>query len=110
MKSNDVPVCSVTANCAQCGFPTTFRAAGLGGDFESFLGLRSGAVYRLDLCKVHHLRLDRSTLLAAGAEREGGVGNLAKVHDEVPCSMCGQPLGKCSMLVDREEIGRVFEL
>ena len=112
MNETQLPVSVVTANCPRCRFPSTFRVfdSGPGGDFATYLGIRSGTLYRLDLGKLHYLHMDPPALLAAAQSREGGAANLVEVPDEITCAVCGQQLGNCSMHIDREETIAAFEL
>jgi hypothetical protein len=74
------------------------------------LGIKSGALYRVDLTKVHYLRKDLQALLAPAQSQEGAATSLVKVPNDITCAGCGHQLGGCSMHVDREETVAAFEL
>jgi hypothetical protein len=74
------------------------------------LGIKSGALYRLDLAKVHYLRMDLQALLAPAQSQEGGAASLVEVPNDITCTACGQQLGSCSMHINREETVTAFVL
>lgn len=46
--------------------------SGPGGDFSTYVGKRTGSLYRLDLGKVHYLNIPLEELLAPALRQEGG--------------------------------------
>ena len=112
MNATQLPVSVVTANCPRCRFPATLSVfeSGACGDFATYLGIKSGALYRLDLGKLRYLSMDLHALLAPAQSQEGGATSLVKVPHEIICTVCGQQFGGCSMHIDREETVAAFEL
>ena len=109
MNSSRLLALSCHANCPKCGLPTDFHIfeSGPGGDFDTYLGERTGSIYRVDLGKVHYQGAGLSGLLAPALEREEC---LIKVPEELPCSLCHCVLGRVSVLVDGEETIEGYQL
>jgi len=74
--------------------------SGLGGEFATYVGQRSGAFYRLDLGKIHYHNLLLSDLLAEAIVQEG---KLIDVPGGLRCKLCGAALCQ-SILCDGEEL------
>ena len=81
--------------------------SGPGGDFLTYVGNRTGAVYRLDLRKVHYQRIPLAELLSPAMQREG---SLAALPQEIRCKLCGHVFGATSIPIDAEEIVEAYEL
>jgi uncharacterized OB-fold protein len=111
VKPIHLPILLCHANCPKCGLPTEFKwfeSSGFGGDFKTYLGIRTGTFYRLDFEKVHYLKIPLAELLSPALEQEG---KLLKVPDEINCKLCGHVLNPISsILTDGEEVVDAFEL
>ncbi|MGA2788355.1 MAG: hypothetical protein ABSF60_12585 [Verrucomicrobiota bacterium] len=84
-----------------------FESGGPGGDFSTYVGMRTGAFYRLDLGKIHYQGKQLAELLSAALQREG---NLVKVPDEIRCKLCGNVFNAVSIPSDGEENVDAYEL
>lgn len=109
MKAARLTISLCHANCPTCGLPTELRLfeSGPGGDFATFVGAASGAVYRLDLGKLHRMRIPMASLLA---EAERTQGRLVRADEGVRCKICRAEFSPRSIMVDGEEIVDAFEL
>jgi hypothetical protein len=110
MKLSRLPVLLTHARCAKCGLPTDFRIfeSGTGGDFSTFVGAATGALYRLDLGKVHYQKIPEAELLAEAQKREG---RLTRIPEELRCKVCGTAFSADgTMLIEGEEIVEAYEL
>jgi len=58
----------------------------MGGDFSTYVGVATGAIYRLDLGKIHYLRLSKASLLSPAEKIEG---TLRCIPAEIVCKICG---------------------
>ena len=81
--------------------------SGAGGDFATYVGAATGAVYRLDLAKVHYQKLSMTSLLAEAEKKEG---RLSPVPDEIRCKVCGTVFAARSIPIDGEEVIEAYEL
>ena len=81
--------------------------SGCGGDFSTYLGNRTGAIYRVDLGQVHYQGRTLDELLLPALQQEQG---LTRVPEEIRCKFCGSQLGKVSIMIDREETTDAYEL
>ena len=109
MRLNRLPISLCHANCPKCGLPTEFKMfeSGLGGDYETYIGAESGAIYRLDLGKVHYQGLSRTSLLADALKKEG---RLIHPPAEIHCKICGNIFSASSIPIDGEERLDAYEL
>ena|ERR1700722_18764257 len=112
MEPTRLPVLRCFANCTRCGSPTEFSLfeSGVGGDFATFVGERSGSLYRLDLGKVHYQRTPLAILLAPAVEREGGSDALSRLPENILCKVCGNVYAGTSMSIGREDVVSAYEL
>ncbi|MDP3070110.1 MAG: hypothetical protein Q8N18_07455 [Opitutaceae bacterium] len=81
--------------------------SGAGGDFSTFVGAATGAIYRLDLGKVHYQKLPEASLLADAQKKEG---SLSRMPEEVRCKGCGTVFSASTIPVDGEEVIEAYEL
>lgn len=81
--------------------------SGPGGDFSTYVGARTGAIYRLDLMKVHYLGKSHDDLLAPALLVEGKV---FRVPEEIRCKICGTVFSATTIPIDGEEIIDAYEL
>jgi len=81
--------------------------SGPGGDFSTYVGKRTGAVYRLDLGKVHYQHIPLADLLSPAMQQEG---SLVALPQEIRCKLCGHVFSATSIPVDAEEIVEAYEL
>jgi hypothetical protein len=89
--------------------PTEFLMfeSGPGGDFSTYIGQRTGSIYRLDLGKIYYLKLKLETLILPAIE---GEGNLIKIPEEIKCKICGTTYKAEQIMVGGEEHIEAFEL
>jgi hypothetical protein len=89
--------------------PTEFKMfeSGGGGDFATFEGVGTGNFYRLDLGKVHHLKISEESLILPAKEKEG---SLKRVPEQLKCNACGAMLSAQGIMCDREEIIDAYDL
>jgi len=104
MNSANVPISRCHINCSSCGLPTEFQffESGPGGDFATFLGVKTGNFYRLDLAHAHYAAQSKSDLLVPAIELEGGLENLLSIPDQLQCKFCGKVLPNSNIAVDGE--------
>jgi hypothetical protein len=104
-----LPVSLCHANCPKCGLPTEFKMfeSGPGGNFSTFVGVATGAIYRLDLGKVHYQKIPEASLLTEAEKREG---RLNRVPEEIRCKICSTVFSARSIAVAGEEIIEAYEL
>jgi len=82
--------------------------SGGGGDFSTFVGAATGALYRLDLGKVHYQKIPEAELLAEAQKREG---SLTRIPEELRCKICGTAFSADGTIpVEGEEIVEAYEL
>jgi hypothetical protein len=81
--------------------------SGPGGNFSTFVGVATGAIYRLNLGKVHYQKIPEASLLAEAEKKEG---KLSRVPEEIRCKICGTVFSARSVPVDGEEIIEAYEL
>jgi hypothetical protein len=74
MEARSLPALICTAKCPRCDLPVQFTMfeSGLVGDFATLIGLKTGALYRLDLGQVHHLNKEWEQLVLPAEGVEGG--------------------------------------
>ena len=97
MKASRLPISLCHASCPKCGLPTEFKMfeSGAGGDFATFVGAATGAIYRLDLGRVHYQKISEASLLADAQKKEGclrrsGVRFAAPSFQRVPFQSDGE--------------------
>lgn len=90
MKTNNLPISQCHSTCPKCNIETDFQffESGSGGDFETYTGVVTGNIYRLDMHKVHYLNSSEEELLAPAIELEGSRDNLRNIPDQVTCKVC----------------------
>ena len=112
MKPSRLTVTFGFVDCPKCRLPVSLPLfeSGLGGDFETYVGQRTGSLYRLDLGQIHHQGRERAVLLAEAQTREGGATNLVRTPDEISCKVCGSVVGAASFRIEREDVVDVYEL
>ena len=81
--------------------------SGPGGDFSTYIGGRTGTIYRVDLGKVYYLGASLAELLSPAVQREG---RLTQVPDEIRCKLCAHVFSAASSAVDGEEVVDAYEL
>jgi len=82
--------------------------SGGGGDFSTYIGAKTGTVYRLDLGKIHYQKIPLSKLLSPAIDCEGA---LLEVPREIKCKICGSALaGAHTIGTDGEEMIEAHEL
>ncbi len=81
--------------------------SGAGGDFSTFVGATTGAIYRLDLGKVHYQKISEASLLADAQKKEG---SLSRMPEEITCKICGTVFSASSIPIDGEEVIEAYEL
>jgi hypothetical protein len=109
MKLSRLPISFCHANCSKCGLPSEFKMfeSGPGGDFSTYIGARTGAIYRLDLGKVHYLGMSVTELLSPAIQTEG---KLYQMPEEIRCKICGTVFSAVYIPIDSEEIVDAYEL
>jgi hypothetical protein len=109
MKHQHLPVTVCHANCPGCHLPIEFKMfeSGCGGDFSTYLGDRTGAIYRVDLGQVHYQGRTIDELLLPALQQEQ---SMTRVPEEIRCKLCGSQLGAAHILADREETIDAYEL
>lgn len=98
------------ATCSRCGLSSDqfqMFESGLGGDFETYVGVQSGSLYRLDLGRVHYQGKTRDELLAEAREKEGALTCIPK---ELRCKICGAEFSATSIPIDGEETVEAYEM
>ena len=110
MISAQVPISLCHANCAGCGLPTEFRffESGPGGDFATYVGVKTGNLYRLDLAQAHYTGKSVPDVLAPVFRLEGGTQDLLCIPDQLECKICGRALSTSNIAVDGEELVAAF--
>jgi len=81
--------------------------SGPGGDFATYIGNRTGAIYRLDLGKVHYQKMKLDDLLFPAIERED---QLRRIPEEIQCKLCGNIFTASSISIESEEQIEAYEL
>ena len=81
--------------------------SGMGGDFETYIGAKSGTIYRLDLGKIHYQGMHRTDLLAPAITNER---RLICSPGEMRCKICGNIFTPTTIAVDGEETVDAWEL
>ena len=81
--------------------------SGAGGDFSTFVGTTTGAIYRLDLAKAHYQKIPEASLLADAQKKEG---SLSRMPEEIRCKICGAIFSARSIPIDGEEVIEAYEL
>ena len=90
MKFSNFFISQCHAKCPKCNIETDFEMfeSGAGGDFETYLGEKTGNIYRLDMHKVHYLNFSAEELLSQAITAEGGEKYLRNIPDQVKCKVC----------------------
>ena len=81
--------------------------SGPGGDFSTYVGEATGAIYWLDLAKVHHQGASVESFLSSAEKREGSLRHVPK---ELRCKICGTVFSALSIPIDGEEFIDANEL
>jgi hypothetical protein len=100
-----VSLCHTT--CPHCRVLTDFQIfeSGSGGDFSTYEGIRTGALFRLKLDDGGNSNLaDR---LAPAIEREAG---LRSIPEQVKCKVCKTVFAATKIAMEREGVVEAFEL
>jgi hypothetical protein len=87
----EIPATRCTAHCPSCGVQTDFLMfeSGAGGEFGTYVGDKTGTLYRLDMSSVNYLGKSVEGLLAPAVAAEEGTGNLRSIPEQVECKSCG---------------------
>ncbi|WOH38227.1 hypothetical protein RI844_03035 [Thalassotalea fonticola] len=90
MKSNKLKISQCHAPCTRCKVRNDFLMfeSGAGGNFETFVGDKTGNVYRVDMNKMHYLGMELGELLKPAIVIEDGVANIRNIPNEVKCKVC----------------------
>ena len=109
MKQNRLPIMNCHANCPKCGLPSEFKMfeSGLGGDFETYVGGQTGAIYRLDLGKVHYQGKQKEDLFKEAVSKEN---HLTCIPQEIRCKICGTVFKASHIMCDGEELIEAFDI
>jgi hypothetical protein len=111
MKSFRLLISNCHANCTKCGMPTEFRVFESGfGDFSTYLGKSTQSFYRVDVGQIHYLGKTLDQLLSSAIEREGGIGNLVPIPEQLQCKLCTNKFSTKSYAVDSEEMIDAYTL
>ena len=112
MTPTQLPVLLCHATCTRCGHPTEFPVfeSGAGGNFATFLGEKTGSLYRVSLGEVQYAGKSMETLLAPAIEREGNSTSLRQLPENVLCKVCGNVFSAQSMPIDSETLAAGYEL
>jgi len=81
--------------------------SGCGGDFSTYIGENTGAVYRVDLGKIYYQHMSLETLLAPALKVEE---KLIHIPYGIKCKICGNVFHGSSMTVEGEEMIDAYEL
>lgn len=84
--------------------------SGPGGDFHTYLGKKTNFIYRLNLGQIHYLGKSLNELLSPAIEREGNLGNLLHIPEQISCKLCGAVFNAERCIVDGEEVIDAYEL
>jgi hypothetical protein len=109
MKPVRLPISFCHAVCPKCGLPTefkSFKSGGMGGDFSTYIGSATGALYRLNREKIYYQKLSEDSLLAAAIAKEGSLRNTM----EITCKICGEVFSAQHAGLDGEEFVDAYEL
>ena len=85
-----------------------FFESGAGGEFSTYVGQTTGALYRVDLLQVHYLGKNLLDLLSPVYAREGGPSHLRSALEQLQCRICGSSFSARSITVDGEELVTAF--
>ena len=109
MQLKRLPITLCHGICPKCGLPTEFKMfeSGPGGDFETYVGIRSGTIYRLDLGMIHYLHRSKTDLLS---EAMGKEGKMICIPKEIRCKICGTIFAPTRIGIDGEEFIDAYEL
>jgi hypothetical protein len=90
MKLTKLPISKCQSHCPKCRSDIEFCMfeSGPGGDFETYLGITTGATYRIDMIKVHYLNKTLEELLNPAIEKEGGNEYIRHVPSQTECTFC----------------------
>jgi hypothetical protein len=81
--------------------------SGIGGNFTTYIGAKTGKVYRLDENKIHYMGNKRSDILAEALKLEGA---LTIIPQEIYCKICGIVFEASPVSFDSETIIEAYEL
>jgi len=81
--------------------------SGLGGDFETYVGGQTGAIYRLDLGKVHYQGKQKEDLFKEAVSKEN---HLTCIPQEIRCKICGTVFKASHIMCDGEELIEAFDI
>jgi hypothetical protein len=111
MNKHRLPIALMHARCRKCNLPTEFQAfeSGAGGEFATYVGLRTHDTYRVNLAKVQYHRASLSDLLEPALKREGTAG-LRAVPEESMCKLCGGSLDTSATAIDGEVMIEAYDL
>ena len=112
MKQTTLPISRCNANCTKCGMPADFKMfeSGAGGDFATYTGLKTYAIYRVDLGKIHYLKKTLSDLLAPAIAHEGSESSLREIPMQVHCHLCDNVFHAQNSTISGEERVDAYEL
>lgn len=112
MKKAFLPISKCRSTCSNCLVITDFLMfeSGAGGDFETFVGAKTGDIYRLDMHKVHYLNIEEEELLKSCGDREGGVENMRRIPEQVMCKVCKSIFHAVPIIVDGESKISAYDL
>lgn len=90
LRSTKLPGTRYQSQCPNCGWFTSFVVFSSSfSDFSTFVGSRSGTLYRLSLTLQRYTETNAEDLLAQVSREEESVGGqLLELPGSVPCSSC----------------------
>ncbi len=100
------------ANCPKCKLPTEFQMfeSGMGGDFQTYMGEKTGDLYRINLELNTYLNIPLENLISPIIEREGDKHLIRKIPDNLKCKLCGMEFVGNPAFIDGEEQKSIFEV
>ena len=109
MKKSTLPISLCHASCPKCKLLTEFKMfeSGAGGDLETYIGTKSGAIYRLDLTKLSYQKESRENFLKKALQLEE---SLRCIPLEIQCNICENVFSASSVVVDCELMVEAYEL
>lgn len=81
--------------------------SGVGGDFETYIGSKTGSIYRLNLTKLSYQKESHENLLKEALQLEE---SLRCIPLEIQCMICGNVFSAASVVVDSELMVEAYEL
>ena len=76
--------------------------SGARGDFRTYIGDKTGTLYRVDMYKAHYKNLTLEMMLLPAVNNESGVANLRNIPDQVKCKVCGSIFAATTITIDGE--------